>query len=290
MANDYEVKNLNNLGQLKKLATRAKAEIAKAAADATAAIKSGTYTNNTLSFFTSKDGTGTPVFTANLPEEMFLDQNKTAFVEKFHWSDEAYPGSTNPNLENKPVMVLAVKGDDGDTYSFLNVEKLMNIYTPKAGDGSATVAIDGFEISANVNLSDDSDNIITKDANGKLLAKHQDISGKANKLAEDSTKTGNILVRTADGDLADGGKTVGALADKPATATENNLAAFDGNKNPVDSGIPKADVQQKLASGAFTENNFRMTDANGFAKDAGFGLATDAEVDAMLDEVFGPAV
>lgn len=208
---------------MKKLAIRSKSA-ADAAAAAAKGIKSVKYENNTLSFYTSEDMSGAAVATANLPEEMFLNQANTKFVENFTWSAEKYPGSTNPNLDGKPVMVLAVHGDDGDTFSFLNVEKLMNVYTAGTGDGSAAVVIDGYTIKVNANISSEAGNALVKKEDGSLYVPTVDVTGKA---------------------------------DKDTDAVEGHIAKFDANGNPVDSGAK---------------------------------MATDAEVDAMLDEVFGPAV
>ena len=47
----------------------------------------------------------------DFPEKLFLDQAGTTVVENFAWSAATYPGSTNPNLDGKTVLVLAVKGD-----------------------------------------------------------------------------------------------------------------------------------------------------------------------------------
>lgn len=78
------------------------------------------------------------------------------------------------------------------------------------------------------------------------------------------------------------------LVEKIESPAEGNLAAQGADGKLVDSGIAKDDVQKKLSSGAFTEGNFRVTGADGFARDAGYGVASDEEVDAMLLEVFGP--
>jgi len=144
------------------------------------AIRSGELVEHIAKFYTTSDMSGSPAFTLNFPEEMFLDQTETKFVADFIWSAATYPGSTNPNLDGKPVFVLAVKGEDptaNPSYSFINMQLLADTYTGGDGDGSATVAISGYQISVNVNLSANAGNIITKDANGKLYAAHQDISG-----------------------------------------------------------------------------------------------------------------
>lgn len=53
-----------------------------------------------------------PDFEVNIPVEYFLDQTKTVLVQSFTWSEESYPGSINPNYDERPVLVLALKGDD----------------------------------------------------------------------------------------------------------------------------------------------------------------------------------
>ena len=68
---------------------------------------------------------------AALPKEQFLDLTKTTFVQSFTWSSTTYPGSTNPNLNGKPVLVLALKNSSDNTvaYSFLNMYELVDTYT-----------------------------------------------------------------------------------------------------------------------------------------------------------------
>ena len=69
-----------------------------------------------------------------LPNEMFLDQANTVFVPSFTFNSTTYAGATDPNLNGKPVLVLAVKGIDHKnnnaetiTYSFLDVSTLVDI-------------------------------------------------------------------------------------------------------------------------------------------------------------------
>lgn len=68
---------------------------------------------------------------AALPKEQFLDLTKTTFVQSFTWSSTTYPGSTNPKLNGKPVLVLALKNSSDNTvaYSFLNMYELVDTYT-----------------------------------------------------------------------------------------------------------------------------------------------------------------
>jgi len=268
----YDANKFEKLQALEELAKRASAAITAAATDATDAIKGVTYENNALKFYTNKAKTGDPLFTANLPEEMFLDQTKTEFVSPFAWSAEKYPGSTDPNLDGKPVMVLAVKGDDGDTFSFLNVEKLMNIYTAGTGDGSATVTIDGYEISVNVELSTDPDNIITKDASGKLLAKHQDISGKADKVQ--NATNGNFAGLDANGNLTDSGKKASDFVE--AETGKRLMTDEEGTKlGGISEGATKTEAST-------TNGNIKIDGQEVTVAQA----ATMAEVNEMLEKYF----
>ena len=308
MAYTYDENKVTKLGQLKLLAQRTKTELDAVNQDLGYAIKYATYANNTLSLFTAHSSSGTPAFAFNLPEEFFLDQAHTEFVGDFEWSSTLYPGSTDPDLDGKPVMVLALKGDaTNPTYSFLDMQALVDTYS--AAD--ASVVVSGYTIG--VQIDDTAGNALTL-VSGKGL--RVDISGKADKVsgatANDLAKldsNGNLVdsgiaaadvvtkvaSATADdlaaldsnGKLTDSGIAKGNVLVKPTTATAGNLAEFDSNKQPVDSGIAKADVQKKLAANTYTENNFRLSDANGFAKDAGFGVATDTEVADMIHDVWG---
>ncbi|MBR0168729.1 MAG: hypothetical protein IJQ08_08655 [Synergistaceae bacterium] len=179
----YDVNKLATVGQLKTLAQAAKTAIG----DAIAA----------------------------LPGEMFLDQLGTKFVPSFSFSTETYPGATNPSLEGKPVLVLAVKGVDNTTpsdaskqtisYSFLDMAALVDDYTVKAGDSTKILTIAGREIE--IKISAVANNAITVQNDGL----HVNISAKA---------------------------------DKVSGATANNVSALDANGNLIDSGIAKDNILQ----------------------------------------------
>ena len=160
----------NNGGSGESLSTEDKAAIAQS-------FKSAKTEGNTVSFFTDSDTTGTPAFSFNFPEEIFLDQVGTRLVENFSWSALAYPNSVNPNLEGKAVLVLAVKGDKETNptvkYSFVNLEKLVDVYT--AADNSITIS----DHAVAVKVSATADNSLTLKVDGL----HVDISGKVDKVA-----------------------------------------------------------------------------------------------------------
>jgi len=195
---------------------------------AASAFHSANVDGNTVNFYTSTDKTGTAVFTMDFPVEMFLDQTKTEFVGKFTWSEAAYPGSTNPNLNNKPVMVLAVKGEgENPTYSFLNMAALVDTYKAKTEgkDASTTVTVEGYEIDVKVNISAEEGNQLQMKADGLYVPKPAavDISGKADKVT--GATEGNFASLDANGNLTDSGK--GAASFVPAVEGDDVLRASD---------------------------------------------------------------
>ena len=199
----YNESSLVKLGALKSLAQRTKSELDAVSLVAANAIKYVSTSGNTVSFFTSSDGTGTAAFTVDFPSEMVLDAARTTFVPNFAFNTTNYPGATNPSLEGKPVLVLAVKtttaaGAESVNFSFLDLEALIDTYTIKAGDSAKVLSISGNEIEFHVSAV--ANNAITVQNDGL----HVDISGKT---------------------------------DKVANATEGNLAGLDGNGNLTDSGV-----------------------------------------------------
>lgn len=187
-----------------------------------------------------------------LPTEMFLDQAKTAFVASFAFNATTYAGATNPNLDGKPVLVLAVKGIDHNnndavttTYSFLDVSTLVDTYTAAAGNSAKILTIAGYNITFNV--SADTHNAVEVLNDGLAVRV--------------STTANNALTKDTNGLFVN----ITGKADKVASATAGHVASLDANGNLVDSGIVAANV---------------LTTAD---------VATDAEVTEMLNEVFGAA-
>lgn len=139
------------------------------------AFKAVDYANNTLKFYKKEDKSDAAPVEISLPEEMFLDQAKTVFVDSFAWSDAAYPGSVDPSLEGKPVMILAVKGDTTTTYSFVNLEKLVDVYTGEDTATVSTTVADG-KIKANAKISAEANNVIEAKADGLYVAKPDEVT------------------------------------------------------------------------------------------------------------------
>ena len=154
-----------NVPTAKAVADYVTAKIEAVNGDVSKAIKSLKVDGNTVNFYTSDNMSGDAVFSVDFPTEMFLDQTKTEFVAKFKFSAETYAGATDPKLDGKPVMVLAVKGENPDscTYSFLNMQALVDTYKAKADskDASTTVEVSGYEIEVKVNISSEDGNVLS---------------------------------------------------------------------------------------------------------------------------------
>lgn len=206
------------------------------------AIKSVGVTGNTISFFASTDKTGTAAFTVDFPTEMFLDQTKTEFVPSFAFSETTYPGATDPKLEGKPVMVLAVKGENPDscTYSFLSMAALVDTYKAKATgkDKSTTVTIADYEVDVKVNVSAAAGNILTLKDDGLYVPTPEktDISGKADKAKSATAgnfaaaETGKRLMSDDEGTKLAG---VSEGATKTAASATNGHITIDGKDTAV---------------------------------------------------------
>ena len=161
---------------------------------------------------------------ADLPVEMFLDQAKTTFVGNFAFNATTYAGATDPNLDGKPVLVLALKGVNNATkaetitYSFLDMQTLVDTYTAKAGASAQILNIAGYEIEVKF------DSTLTTSANGLGVA----VSAVAN----------NAITKQADGLHVD----MTGKADKVANATAGHVAGLDASGNVTDTGIVAENV------------------------------------------------
>ena len=190
-----QLKHLDNLASV----TSAKInDVADVAADA---IKKVDVSGNTINFYKNKDaaaGTDAADFTVDFPAELVIDAAGTDFEPDFEFNGETYVGATDPNLDGKPVLVLAVKTTAADgtvtkAYSFLNLYDLVDIYTVKAGDSSKILVIDGKEIEVKI-----------------------------------SAAAGNVIEVKDDGLYA---------TTRVAGAVQGNVAIFDADGAPSDSSI-----------------------------------------------------
>lgn len=278
----YNATALVRLAALKALAAKTKAEIDNINTDVSKAIKSLGVSGNTVSFYTSADKSGDAAFTFDFPKELFLDQAKTTFVPKFAFSTETYPGATDPKLAGKPVMVLAVKGQNPDscTYSFLDMSALVDTYKAKATgkDTSTTITVSGYEIEVKVNVSAAAGNALSLKADGLYV----DISGKADKVK--NATSGNFAALDANGNLTDSGK---KPADFVAAETGKRLMTdAEGTKlGDIAEGATK--VEKSATNGNVKINGVETvvyTEPSDVIRGT---VASDEDVTAMLTEVFG---
>lgn len=126
-------------------------------------IKSAEFVDDTLKFYTTEDKSGEAIAEITLPEETFLDGSKTEIVSDFSWSKTKYPKSTDPELDGKAVLVLAVKAGKTVRYSFASLDSVITRLTDGETE-SANVSVADDAVSLNVKISELSDNrVIIKD-------------------------------------------------------------------------------------------------------------------------------
>lgn len=283
----YDVNKLVKLASLKALAEKVNTELTPVKAAATAAFKSGKVEGNKVKIFTTTDKTGAAAFEFDFPVEMVLDQAKTAFVPKFTWSLETYPGTEDPNLNDKPVMVLAVKGSDGSVaYSFMGMAALVDTYKAKVAgkDASTTVTIAGYEVDVKVNISKDPDNVLEARADGLYVPKPKetDISGKADKVQP--AVDGNFAGLDASGNLVDSGKKAADFV--AAEAGKRLMTDAEGTK--LGGIAANATKVEKSATNGNIKINGVETQVYKEPSDVVHGsIASTEDVTAMLNEVFG---
>ena len=210
----YDNSSFVKLGELKTLVQRTHSEIQAVASTAADAIKYVSVSGNTVSFWKDAAHSGAADFTVDFPSELFLDQTRTTFVQNFAFSAATYPGATNPSLDGKPVMVLAVKGttdvangtaNDTVSYSFLDVSALVDVYTIASGDSSKVLSIANNAIT--VHISSAANNAITVQSDGL----HVNISGKADKVA--NATAGHVATLDANGNITDSGVSIATSAE-----------------------------------------------------------------------------
>ena len=204
MPDTYNENSVARLKHLASLATRTNTELG-------ATFRSASVSGNTVSFFNSKDGTGTAAFTFDFPEELFLSQTGTELVSNFAFSSITYPGATNPNLDGQTVLVLAVRGNAADptvNYSFVSLNNLIDTYL--AGDNS--ININGYNI--NVKISANTGNLLELENDGLFV-------GSDDTKVDKVTNAGlsNFAIFGESGAIVDSGVTFASDADVNAMLT-----------------------------------------------------------------------
>ena len=262
---EFNTNNLVKLGALQALAQRTKTELTALDTKISASFRSLSVSGNTVSFFNSTDASGTALASFDFPEEIFLDQLQTQFVSNFTFNAATYPGATDPQLDGKPVFVLAVKGDATTnptlTYSFVNVEALVDVYT--AGDNS--ININGYSV--NVKISATTGNLLELKTDGLFVG-------------SDPTKvdvTDFTPVQTKVAGIEEG-----------AQVNIIETVKVDGTALTVTDKAVNIDISNKADKVAnATNGNFAGLNSSGNLTDSGVTIAPDADVTAMITDVFG---
>lgn len=227
------------------------------------AFKAAKTENGTVSFFTDSDTTGTPAFSFNFPEEIYLRQLGTQIVPNFTFDSATYKGAANPQLNGKTVFTLAVRGDsDTVTYSFVDMSELVDVYT----NSDTSVTVENYKIK--VNIDADSDNILTLTNNG-LFVDGSAIETTPYTNSDTSVTVDNYKIKV----------NLDASSDNILALTENGLMV-DGSALQFDTSTLLAKVPTATAG------NLAVFDSDGGIVDSGFSFATDAEVEAYLARIF----
>ena len=292
MSYSYNEAKITNLGQLKLLAQRDKAEIDALATRVGTLENAGYIPESSIDEKISAAVAGAlipsgSIAFASLPALTKANCNKiynitdafTTTADFVEGAGKSYPAGTNVAIINAGTASSPVYKYDCYTGTF---------------DFSGFVTKKTSAVTGNFGTFDAAGDLVDSGTKpSDFLTAHQDISGKADK--DTDAVEGNFAAFDTNGNPVDSGhkhsdyltahQDISGKADKPNSATADNLAAFDANKNPVDSGIAKGNVMQKV-SGA-TNGDFAKLNANGEVVDAGFGLATNTEVADMIHDVWG---
>ena len=165
----YQTTDLVTVGQVKTLASRIALRLTALESKKSIRAVVVDNTNKALKFYsvpaTEIKATTEPETVFNYPEEIYLSQTGTTIVENFSFSSATYPGATDPNLEGKTVLVLAVKGDDSSEptiiYNFVNMSSIFDSYVQKP---TGTVTADNVMLFDNKKNAKDSGHAIATDA------------------------------------------------------------------------------------------------------------------------------
>lgn len=239
------------------------------------AFQSAAIVNNQLLLYTSKDKSGTAAWTLDLPEELYLQQTGTEIVENFAFSAATYPGATDPNLNGKTVLILKVTGTKSNPtvkYSFVDLAKVMKAYT--AGDNSINVS--GYTLT--VKISATTGNLLELKNDGLFVGSDD---SKVDKV------TGKQL-STEDYTTAEKTKLAGVETGAQVNVIES--VKVDGTALTITGKAVNVDLSGKVDKvTSATSGNLVTFGSNGAIADSGVTFATDAEVNAMLEEYFPTA-
>lgn len=269
----YNANDIAKLGHLASLASKVKGELTSLDNKYAGSFRSVSVSGNTVSFFTTTDASGTAVASFDFPEELYLQQVGTEIVENFAWSAATYPGSTNPNLDGKTVLVLAVKGNKATNatvkYSFVDMANVIKAIT--AGDASITV--NGYAL--NVRISAVTGNLLELKSDGLFVG-------------SDDTKVDKVTgkqLSTEDYTTAE--KTKLAGIEEEAQVNKIESVKVDGTALAITNKAVDIDLTGKVDKvTSATSGNIVVFGTNGAIADSTFKVASDADVAEMLETYF----
>ncbi len=122
--------------------------------------------------------------------DKYIDLDSTTFEKSFRWSAAAYPGTTDPLIDECPVLVVALKNGAGADYKFINLVEIGN-YSPKDTAGVALSISDAHEISARL--------VLSSADNNALVLREDGLYANPSANVTLSTAEGNVLETREDG-------------------------------------------------------------------------------------------
>lgn len=280
-------KNLTNLGQLRKLAERTKQEL-DTIGSSVASLKTEIDTKIASTYKPGGTKTAEELVAGLLVAEnegkvynistvlTITSANKGLFVEG---SESSYPIGTNF------VVVNVAEAQAQASYKFDALAGFVDLsgYMEKvasSGAGKLASITSGGAVQAS-----DIDASAVKEA-------LESVEGKADTV--EGATDGNLAGLDSDGNLTDSEiaasdvsaalEAIENKADKPSSATEGHLAGLTSDGDLTDSGIVGANVLTKLTGS--TKGNLVAAGDGGAIADAGYGVASDEEVEAMISDVF----
>lgn len=190
-----------------------------------------------------------------LPAEQYLDGINTKVVADFNWATMStdYPGASDPGLDGKTVLVLAIKNegitnsttstsDDKTSYYFVNFEDLVDVYTEdNATQNGVDITVLNNKISAALNLhvasGSEKPNAISIKTDGAYVAD----------LSQDVTDLQTLVGKKADGatvlistglckDIDDINEEIGNKADDSTSTPARGLYKYVDDKMKEVSG------------------------------------------------------
>lgn len=203
-----------------------------------------------------------------IPSSKAIDTLKTEFIPDFKFDSVTYPDTTDPNLDGKPVLVLAIMvSETEDEFSFLNMETLVDIYTG-GNTSSVVITVENGVITGTINISQEDGNKVELKDDGLFVGSDSEpVSGSENLITSDGVyKLSEELKKTATANTTD------------TAGTNGMMSAYD--KTKLDNmGTFKDDESMKLA----IDGMFSGYDMSGLDPDDDDGIADHSDIADIFD-------